>query len=88
MNQVKSETARVSASIASVSVEISMITANKGAEAMSGLKSLLKPQLPKKVKSKKGEVKKVGGKRGKERPGFPWNIMPIVTLLSNLTVKP
>ena len=86
MNQVKSEASRMGASVVSISTEVSTITAGKGAEAVSSLKSLLKPQLPKKVKLKKGEVKKIG--RGREKPGFPWNIMPIVTLLSNLVVKP
>ena len=50
VNQVKAETSWVGASIASVSAEVGSMTVGKGAEAISSLKSLLKPQLPKKVK--------------------------------------
>ena len=75
MSQVKSETARVSASIASVNARISTVTANRGVEAISNLKSFLKPQHPRKVRKKGGggEVKQKRGRKGKSRIPLEYN---------------
>ena len=71
-------------SIASVSTEAGSLATRKSIEAISGLKSFWKPQSPKKIKSRQGEVKKVGSRTEK----FPWNIIPIMTLLANQTKEP
>ena len=62
VDQVETETSGWGASITSVSTEVGSLATRKGTEAISCLLSFLKPQSPKKIKSRQGEVKKMSRK--------------------------